>query len=136
MTRQRHSAAQTTQVGARHARNPVAQLRPLVGSTRPVLALLLLGMLWTLPNTLLGLMVGAAGLPFGARIRWQPRELAWVVGRWPWGKGGAIKRIVDAGEPLPVDSTIALETARRLQIDLENDYVRRIIGKYYGHSTS
>lgn len=48
----------------------------------------------------------------------------------------AIKRIVDAGEPLPVDSTIVLETARRLQIDLENDYVRRIIGKYYGHSTS
>ena len=55
-----------------------------------LLALVLLGMLWTLPNTLLGLLLGAAGLPFGARVRWQNRELAWVIGRWPWGNGGAI----------------------------------------------
>ena len=57
---------------------------------RCLVALVVLGTLWTLPNTLLGLAIGVAGLPFGARMRWQRRELAWVVRRWPWGKGGAI----------------------------------------------
>ena len=47
------------------------------------------GALWTLPNTVLGLTLALVGLAFGARIRWQPRELALVVRRWPWG-GGAL----------------------------------------------
>ena len=51
---------------------------------------LALGMLWTLPNSLAGLLLGVAGLAFGARMRWQPRELALVVCRWPWGRGGAL----------------------------------------------
>lgn len=55
-----------------------------------VMALVPVGMLWTLPNTLLGLALGMASWPFGARLRWQRRELALVVRDWPWGKGGAI----------------------------------------------
>lgn len=51
---------------------------------------LVLGALWTLPNSLAGLSLGAAGLAFGARGRWQGTELAWVVRRWPWGRGGAL----------------------------------------------
>ncbi len=54
------------------------------------LALLPLGMLWTLPNTVVGLLLGVAGLPFGARLRWQRSELALVVRHWPWGRGGAL----------------------------------------------
>ena len=46
----------------------------------------------------------------------------------------AITRIFDTGEPMPVDSTIAMEAAQRLRLDLENNYVRRIIKKYYGPS--
>ncbi|HEY8682181.1 MAG TPA: hypothetical protein VIM06_03350 [Rhodanobacter sp.] len=57
------------------------------GLSRGALAL---GMLWTLPNSVLGLLVGSIGLMFGARMRWQRRELALVVRRWPWGRGGAL----------------------------------------------
>jgi hypothetical protein len=52
--------------------------------------LLGLGVLWTSPNSALGLLLGLAGLAFGARLRWQPCELALVVCRWPWGRGGAL----------------------------------------------
>lgn len=69
----------------------------------PQRSLLALGMLWTLPNTLLGLLLGVAGVAFGARMRWQRRELALVVRRWPWGHGGALTLgnvIVHTGEHL------------------------------------
>ncbi len=47
-------------------------------------------MAWTLPNTLLGLLLAAFGIPFGARLRWHGELLALAVSRWPWGKGGAL----------------------------------------------
>jgi len=53
-------------------------------------ALVALGAVWTLPNTLVGLFLGLAGLAFGAHIHWRRRELALVFHRWPWGPGGAI----------------------------------------------
>lgn len=67
--------------------------------------LLALGMLWTSPNSAIGLLLGLAGIAFGARLRWQPRELALVVRRWPWGAGGALTLgnvIVHTGERLDV----------------------------------
>jgi len=66
-------------------------------------SLLALGMLWTSPNSLLGLLLGVAGVAFGARMRWQQRERALVVRRWPWGRGGALTLgnvIVHTGERL------------------------------------
>lgn len=66
---------------------------------------LALGMLWTLPNTLLGLMLGCVGFAFGARMRWQPRHLAMVISRWPWGPGGALTLgnvIIHTGDRLAV----------------------------------
>lgn len=66
-------------------------------------ALRALGMAWTLPNTLLGLLLGVAGLPFGARMHLDRRELAFVFNRWPWGPGGAItfgNAIVHTGHSL------------------------------------
>lgn len=51
---------------------------------------LLAGLLWSSPNSLLGLLAGLAGLPFGARAQWCRRECALVFRRWPWGPGGAI----------------------------------------------
>ena len=53
-------------------------------------SLVALGALWTLPNTLIGLALGVAGLAFGAHVHWRRRELALVFHRWPWGPGGAI----------------------------------------------
>lgn len=50
----------------------------------------LLGALWTLPNSLLGLLAGALGSCAGARPVWRQRELALVFERWPWGPGGAM----------------------------------------------
>ncbi len=47
-------------------------------------------MLWTLPNTLLGLLAGIAGVASGAQVRWSRRELALVFNRMPWGPGGAL----------------------------------------------
>ena len=49
-----------------------------------------LGALWTLPNTLVGLVAGAAGLAFGAHVHVNRRECALVFHRWPWGPGGAV----------------------------------------------
>ena len=51
---------------------------------------LVLGAAWTLPNTLLGLAAGLAGVAFGARWHWSPRELALVFNAMPWGPGGAL----------------------------------------------
>jgi hypothetical protein len=48
------------------------------------------GALWTLPNTVAGLLLGLAGLPFGAHVHARLRDLAIVFHRWPWGPGGAL----------------------------------------------
>ena len=53
-------------------------------------ALLALGMLWTAPNTLVGLSLGIAGIAAGARATMRPRELAVVFQDFPWGPGGAL----------------------------------------------
>ncbi|MFT4255794.1 MAG: hypothetical protein QM599_02325 [Pseudoxanthomonas sp.] len=50
----------------------------------------LAGALWTLPNTLLGLIAGLAALPFGAHGHWSRRDRALVFHAFPWGAGGAI----------------------------------------------
>lgn len=49
-----------------------------------------LGALWTLPNTLVGLLGGLAGMTAGARPHWSGRDLAIVFRHYPWGPGGAI----------------------------------------------
>ncbi|WP_312318903.1 hypothetical protein [Stenotrophomonas sp.] len=59
----------------------------------PRLALRLLqvlGALWTLPNTLVGLLGGLAGMLSGARPYWSGRDAALVFRHYPWGPGGAI----------------------------------------------
>lgn len=53
-------------------------------------ALCVLGVLWTAPNTALGLVAGAVGLAFGAHAHLRPRDLALVFHRMPWGPGGAL----------------------------------------------
>lgn len=55
-----------------------------------LIALGVLGVVWAVPNTLVGLIAGGAGLPFGARLRFSRRDCALVFHRWPWGPGGAI----------------------------------------------
>lgn len=63
----------------------------------------LLGMAWTSPNTVLGLVAGIAGLARGARVRFRPRELALEFQRFPWGPGGALtlgNTILNTGESL------------------------------------
>lgn len=59
--------------------------------TRPALRLLqALGMAWTAPNTLLGLVAGGASLLAGAHAHASARELAIVFHKVPWGPGGAL----------------------------------------------
>ena len=57
---------------------------------RPILrwSLLGLGSVWTAPNTLIGLLLGAAGLLRGARCALA--EGAVVFLDYPWGPGGAL----------------------------------------------
>ena len=69
-------------------------------------AVCLLGMLWTLPNTLIGLLLGLIGLPFGAHMHLRKHDLVLVFHRWPWGPGGAItfgNTILHTGDSLDVD---------------------------------
>lgn len=64
-----------------------------------------IGVAWALPNTLLGLVAGVAGLVFGARARLDRRRCALVFHRWPWGPGGAMTLgnvILHTGETLDV----------------------------------
>lgn len=49
-----------------------------------------LGVAWTLPNTVFGLLAGAAALAAGARMRASARDLALVFESVPWGPGGAL----------------------------------------------
>lgn len=66
---------------------------------------LVVGALWTLPNTLIGLVAGLAGLALGARAHWRSADLALVFDRWPWGPGGAItfgNVILHTGDSLDV----------------------------------
>ena len=56
----------------------------------PSAALRVLGIFWTLPNTLIGLIGGGAGLLFGASAQFSRRDFALVFHHWPWGPGGAI----------------------------------------------
>ena len=53
-------------------------------------ALQVLGALWTLPNTVLGLFAGTFSLAFGAHVHASARDLAIVFHRVPWGPGGAL----------------------------------------------
>ena len=54
--------------------------------TRHILTVL--GMIWALPMTLLGLIAGLAALPFGARLR--RHGIALVFHHFPLGPGGAL----------------------------------------------
>ena len=66
------------------------------------------GAIWTLPNTAVGLLLGAAGLASGARLRVNRRERALVFHRWPWGPGGAMTLgnvIVHTGDSLDTSCT-------------------------------
>jgi hypothetical protein len=69
-------------------------------------ALRLLGILWTLPNTLIGLIGGGVGLLFGASAQFSRRDFALVFHDWPWGPGGAItfgNTILHTGDTLDSD---------------------------------
>lgn len=55
-----------------------------------VLALQVVGAVWTSPNTLLGLIAGAAGMCAGAKVEWSSRDCAVLFQHWPWGPGGAM----------------------------------------------
>ena len=50
-----------------------------------------LGICWTSPNSLLGLLAGLACLPWGARPQWRRRDCALLFRQMPWrGMGGAL----------------------------------------------
>lgn len=88
--------------GAAPPGRPCAVQPPALGSA-PARLLLAAGMLWTLPNTTLGLLLGLCGMPFGSRPRVRRGDLACVFHRWPWGPGGAMTLgnvILHTGEDL------------------------------------
>ena len=77
-----------------------------------------LGLAWTLPNTLIGLVAGMAGVPFGARVELSRRDQALVFHRWPWGPGGAItlgNTILHTGDTLESDCLTYEHRAGRCQ---------------------
>lgn len=53
-------------------------------------SLMAAGIVWTAPNSVIGLLLGLAGLLRGGAVHLSPQEYALVFSRWPWGPGGAI----------------------------------------------
>lgn len=47
-----------------------------------------LGKIWNLPNTVVGLIIGVAGMPFGAKIKFGDNAIEFL--NYPWGPGGAL----------------------------------------------
>ncbi|HEY0660293.1 MAG TPA: hypothetical protein VGD21_03080 [Lysobacter sp.] len=81
-------------------------------------AALVLGVIWALPNTLLGLLAGVAGLAFGAHAHLRRRDLAIVFHRWPWGPGGALTLgnvILHTGDTLDSDCVTYAHRAGHLE---------------------
>lgn len=75
----------------------------------------LLGLLWALPATALGLVAGAASLAAGASVRLERRYFAIVFHRVPWGPGGALTLgnvILHTGQVLDVQCTTYAHRAR------------------------
>ena len=68
----------------------MAQAAPRASLPAWLAALRVLGAVWTIPNTLVGLVGGVVGMAFGAHVHLYRRECALVFHRWPWGPGGAI----------------------------------------------
>ena len=64
-----------------------------------------MGMAWTLPNTVVGVVAGTLAIAFGAQARWSRRDLAIVFSHMPWGPGGALtlgNTILHTGDSLDV----------------------------------
>jgi hypothetical protein len=77
-----------------------------------------LGIAWALPNSLVGLVAGVLGIPFGAHLHLRRRDLALVFHRWPWGPGGAItfgNVILHTGDTLDSDCVTYAHRAGHLQ---------------------
>ena len=77
-----------------------------------------LGIAWALPNSLVGLIAGIAGMPLGAHPHLRRRDLAVVFHRWPWGPGGAItfgNVILHTGDTLDSDCVTYAHRAGHLQ---------------------
>lgn len=52
---------------------------------------LLVGVSWSLPNSVLGLLMGLACMPLGARLQWRRNEWALAFRHMPrWAAGGAL----------------------------------------------
>jgi hypothetical protein len=49
-----------------------------------------LGIIWTSPNTMLGIVIGCVGFLFGGDVQWRRKELALVFRHLPWAPGGAL----------------------------------------------
>ena len=78
----------------------------------------LLGILWTAPNTVIGLVAGSIGIAFGAHAHVRARDLAIVFHRWPWGPGGALtlgNTILHTGDTLDSDCVTYAHRAGHLQ---------------------
>ncbi|MGV8941396.1 MAG: hypothetical protein ACOH1P_07645 [Lysobacter sp.] len=53
----------------------------------------------------MGLLIGVAGLPFGAHVHWRREYLSLVFHGWPWGPGGALTLgnvIIHTGDDLDI----------------------------------
>ena len=77
-----------------------------------------IGIAWALPNSLVGLIAGIVGGPFGAHLHLRRRDLAVVFHRWPWGPGGAItfgNVILHTGDTLDSDCVTYAHRAGHLQ---------------------
>lgn len=76
--------------------------------------LIALGFIWASPNTLIGLIIGAAALAGGAKARLRRNDLAVVFDHVPFGPGGALTLgncILHTGDTLDADCSTYAQRA-------------------------
>ena len=94
----------------------------------------LAGKLWTSPNTLVGLTLGVAGLPFGARIAIGHNAIQFLD--YPWG-GGALalgNAILYGGGLMPSDRLHLYDSAEPLLLGRHEEahtYQAQLLGPLF-----
>jgi RHS repeat-associated protein len=95
----------------------------------------ILGKIWNLPNTVVGLTIGLAGVPFGARIQFGDNGIEFI--NYPWGKPGALTmgNVILYHEAVPSDIVPRYDYSANVRLGTHergHTYQGQVLGPLFG----